>query len=65
MKNTEPFQIVFLHEVVFKDIKGTCLKAYQPGDITEATYEHPDLGYFVTAMGGIWKEEAMRVSPEN
>ncbi len=50
------FQIRFTKRVVFRDCKGTELKIYEPGDIINATAFTST--YYVTPMGGIYKDEA-------
>ena len=60
--NKAHFLIAFTQPVTFKDMNGTVLKAYQPGDVVVAT---ADAGaHFVTAMGGIYKDEARKVDGE-
>lgn len=52
-------QIEITKQVVFKDREGNVLKTYEVGSILEAT---ADAGhYFVTSMGGIYKDEAKLV----
>lgn len=55
--------IEFVKRVVFKDMYGTVNKVYEIGDRCEA-HDHADSLYFVTGMGGIWRDEAKRVDEE-
>jgi hypothetical protein len=49
-------KIKITKKVVFRDMYETVLVTYEVGDIVEAT---ADAGhYFVTPMGGIYKDEA-------
>lgn len=49
-------QIRITKEVVFEDWEGTIFKVYKVGDIIKAT---ADAGhYWVTFLGGIYKDEA-------
>jgi hypothetical protein len=54
-----PFLIMFTKLVRFKDREGTVVKVFQVGDTCEATSENGH--FFVTTMGGIWHDEAVRV----
>lgn len=58
------YQIQLIYSIVWKDMynniteewpKGTILDAYNPPD-----QENPK--YYVTAMGGIWADEAIKIN---
>lgn len=58
------YQIQLIYKIVWKDMydniidewpKGTILDAYNPPD-----QENPK--YYVTAMGGIWADEAIKIN---
>ena len=59
MSTPTVFQIRIIKQVKFSDCCGQVCKTYEVGDVLEAT---ADTGhYFVTTMGGIYYEEAVRV----
>lgn len=56
-------KIIFIKPVSFLDEKGTELTKYPVGHIIEAS---ADVGhYYVTPMGGIYKDEAQLVSSDD
>jgi hypothetical protein len=54
------FTIRFTKQVVFRDRAGSVVKVFAPGKTIEATGQ--GAGYFLTAMGGIWFDEAEKVA---
>jgi hypothetical protein len=52
------FTIVFTKRVVFKDLSGNVKKVYDVGSEVRAT--HDTGAYYITAMGGIWHDEAYK-----
>jgi hypothetical protein len=61
MNNAPPvyFDIRITHEVVFRDWNKTVVKVFEVGDVIKASH---DTGtYFVTPMGGVYHDEAVRV----
>jgi hypothetical protein len=61
MHNAPPvyFQIRFTQYVVFKDWNGTITHEFNVGDTIKASH---DTGlYFVTGVGGIYHDEAVKV----
>jgi len=56
----QTFQIKFTKRVVFRDMNQNVQKVYEIGDTCNAT--HDTGAYFVTAMGGIWHDEAVRIA---
>lgn len=61
MNNAPPvyFDIRFTERVVFKDQKGTVTHVFEIGDTLKAS--HDNGRYFVTGVGGIYHEEAVKV----
>lgn len=52
-------RIRFTKRVVFKDRLGNIVKVYEAGDEVNASQ---DTGaYYVTLMGGIWRDEAVKI----
>lgn len=49
--------IEFTKEVIFKDMLGNVVKVYSIGDRLKYTYKFDT--YWVTAMGGIYFDEAV------
>lgn len=53
------FKIKFIKQVIFKDQSNIIRKVYNVDDVIESTF---DAGhYYVTTMGGIYKDEAVIV----
>lgn len=59
-KAPTPFLIVFTQDVTFKDRMDNVIREFKVGDITDATADNGT--YFVTSMGGVYKEEARVVN---
>lgn len=59
MKPVERFTLRFTREVTFRDMRGTVLKTFAPGDTCEATGTMT--GYWITAWGGIFWDEAEKL----
>ena len=58
-QHTPRFQIILVKPVTFRDLSGGTIRSYKPGDVMTSTH---DAGpYFITPMGGIWKDEARKV----
>ena len=53
--------IKIVKQVIFKDRDGNVLRVYEIGDMVKFTAKDDDRGYFVTAMGGIFFDEAVEV----
>ena len=51
--------ILFFKPVVFRDMAGNIYAVYRIGDVIEAQSETEH--YFVTPLGGVWKDEAVRL----
>lgn len=49
-------KIKLIKNVIFKDWNGAVLNTYEVGTVFETTFEFPH--YYVTAVGGIYKDEA-------
>jgi hypothetical protein len=56
---TPSFQIRITKRVTFRDMHGTITADYPVGTLLKATAK--DNHYFVTSMGGIWRDEAEEV----
>lgn len=52
-------EIEFIKEVIFKDMFGTILRVYNIGDRIQYTAKSKH--YWITAMGGIYFDEAKEV----
>jgi hypothetical protein len=52
-----------IKKVVFKDREGTVLKVHDVGEVVKATFDAGD--YFITNIGGIYKDEAVLHGKEN
>jgi hypothetical protein len=61
MHNAPPifFQIRFTQRVVFKDWNGTVTHVFEIGDTIKASHD-TDV-YYVTGVGGIYHDEAVKV----
>jgi hypothetical protein len=57
------FNIRLIKKVVFKDREGTVLKVHDVGEVVKATFDAGD--YFITNIGGIYKDEAVLHGKEN
>ena len=62
MKTPEPFLIVFIIPVVFRDVTGAVVQEYAVGDVVTASSQTQS--YYVTTMGGIYFNEARPLDDE-
>ena len=62
-KDPVRFKILFTRDVTFRDCTGAITHEFKIGDSIEATHEIRGNGggYFVTAVGGIYYDEAKRI----
>lgn len=60
-KDPVPFKILLTRDVTFRDRTDAITHEFKIGDILVATHDMQSGGYFVTAVGGIYHDEARRI----